>query len=369
MTAALFTPYQLGPIALPNRIVVSPMCQYSANDGCMSDWHLQHLMTLAMSGAALITIEATGVERRGRITHGCTGLYDDACEYAMARVLASARSVAPDGTKFSIQLAHAGRKASVHRPWAGGLTLRADEDPWQTISAVAEPHDKGWHVPKAVDKTDMEHVIAAFVAAAKRAMRLGFDAIELHMAHGYLMQQFLSPVSNRRTDQYGGGLECRMRFPLEIASAVRKAVSADYALGARLSGSDFMEGGWDVEDTVKLATQLSDRGFDFVCLSGGGPAGGHPHVAPGYQVPFAAAVKSANVKISTQAVGMIFEPEQANAIIENNDADMVAMARAFLDDPRWPWRAAAKLGAEIKRPPQYERVAPALWPGHETRRG
>jgi 2,4-dienoyl-CoA reductase-like NADH-dependent reductase (Old Yellow Enzyme family) len=367
MTAALFTPYRLGPIELPNRVVVAPMCQYSAADGCMTDWHLQHLMTLAMSGAGHVVVEATGVTRHGRITHGCTGIYSDACEYAMARALAAARSVAAPGTSFGIQLGHAGRKASSQRPWEGGRALGPDQDPWQTLGPVAEPHDAGWHVPKQMDEADMAAVIDAFVAAAKRSLRLGFESIELHMAHGYLLQQFLSPVSNTRTDSCGGSLENRMRFPLRIATAARAVVPRHVALGARLSASDFAPGGWEIGDTIMLAERLAALGLDFVCLSGGGPAKMRPPVAPGYQVPFARAVKE-KVKIGVRAVGMIFEPQQANQIVAEGSADLVAMARAFLDDPRWVWRAADALGAEIKRPVQYERVAPALWPGHAERR-
>ena len=229
--SALFSPLALGPVSLPNRIVVAPMCQYSADDGSATDWHLQHWMTLAMSGAALVVVEATGVERRGRITHGCLGLYSDANERSIARALAAARAVALPGTRFGIQLAHAGRKASAQRPWEGGRALAPDQDPWPTVGPSALPFDSGWHTPEALDEAGLERVKAAFVAAAGRAVRLGFDAIELHMAHGYLLHSFLSPLSNRRDDRWGGDAERRRAFPLAVARAVRDAVPAGIALG------------------------------------------------------------------------------------------------------------------------------------------
>ncbi|HTO84971.1 MAG TPA: hypothetical protein VMQ73_22305, partial [Methylomirabilota bacterium] len=242
MRSTLFSPIQLGPLELPNRIVVSPMCQYSADDGCANPvWHRQHWAQLAMSGAALVVVEATGVERIGRITHGCLGIYSDASEAAMARELAAAKRLALPGTRFGIQLAHAGRKASAQVPWAGGKPLAPGEDPWPTVAPSAIPFDDGWPTPQALDDAGIARIREAFVAAARRALAVGFDEVELHMAHGYLLHAFLSPLSNRRTDGYGGTLADRMRLPLEIARAVRAALPSRMALGARITGTDWVD--------------------------------------------------------------------------------------------------------------------------------
>jgi 2,4-dienoyl-CoA reductase-like NADH-dependent reductase (Old Yellow Enzyme family) len=368
MTPALFSPLDLGPVRLPNRIAVSPMCQYSAVDGCMTDWHLQHLMTMAMSGAGLVVVEATAVERIGRITHGDMGLYSDDNERAMARVLAAARAVALPGTRFGIQLAHAGRKASARRPWEGGTALPPGEDPWQTVCASPIPLDDGWHTPAELDEAGIERVLGAFAQAAERAVRLGFDAIELHFAHGYLAHTFQSPLSNHRTDRWGGDRDGRMAFPLATARTVRAAVPAGVALGARITGTDWIEGGLQAEDAVALAAALKDIGLDFVCVSSGGVSlKARIPLGPGYQVPFAAKVK-AETGIVTRSVGLIADPHQANDIVAKGQADFVALARAMLDDPRWGWHAAEALGAECARPPQYERAKPALWPGAKIAR-
>lgn len=353
---ALFTPFALGPVQLANRIVVSPMCQYSADDGCASDWHLQHLPALGLGGAGLVMTEATHVERRGRITHGCLGLYTDANEAALGRVLGLARRVAPASTRFGIQLAHSGRKGSVTRPWQGGKPLPADQDPWQTEAPSALSFDPAWATPEALDDVGIERVIAAFVSAAQRAARLGFDVVELHGGHGYLLHQFLSPLSNQRTDQWGGSPGKRDRLMLSVAERVREALPAHVALGARISGTDWAEGGIVVDDAVRLATGLKSRGLVYVDVTGGFvvPPAGIPF-APGFQVPLAAQVRR-EVGIATRAVGGITDPAQANAIIENGEADMVALARAFLADPRWAWRAADALGADVTYPPQYLRA-------------
>jgi 2,4-dienoyl-CoA reductase-like NADH-dependent reductase (Old Yellow Enzyme family) len=363
MTPPLFSPLDLGPVRLPNRIAVSPMCQYSAADGCMTDWHLQHLMTMAMSGAGLVVVEATGVERIGRITHGCTGLYTDDNERAMARVLAAARAVALPGTRFGIQLAHAGRKASARRPWDGGAPLGPDEDPWQTVAPSPIPLDQGWHTPAELDEAGIERIRRAFVDTARRAVRLGFEVIELHMAHGYLLHAFQSPLANRREDRWGGDPERRMAFPLAVARAVREAVPDEIAVGARITGSDWVEGGLQVEDAVAFAAALKAIGFTHVCVSSGGISlKARIPLGPGYQVPFAARVKAAT-GIATRSVGLIADPHQANDIVARDEADFVALARGLLDNPRWPWHAAEALGVELARPPQYERAKPALWPG------
>lgn len=361
--SALFTALALGPRAAPNRIAVSPMCQYSAIGGMPSDWHVQNTMTLAISGAGLVMLEATAVEERGRITHGCLGIWSDAHRPAIAKVLAAARGVAPRGTLFGIQLAHAGRKASAQRPWDGGKPLGPNEQPWTTVAPSAIPFGEGWHVPEELSPAGIEAVRDAFVAAARRAVAAGFDVVELHGAHGYLLHQFLSPVSNTRTDAYGGA-SGRARFPLEVARAVREAVPTSVVLGARITASDWVEGGLGVEDAVRFARELEAEGFDYACVSSGAlvPTARIP-VAPGFQVPFAQAVKQ-GTGLKVRAVGMIVDAAQAEEVIANGRADMVALARAMIDDPRWPWHAAARLGAEVARPGPYARVTPALWPGY-----
>ena len=364
MSASLFTPIRLGPLELPNRIVVAPMCQYSADDGCANPvWHRQHWAQFAMSGAGLVVVEATGVERIGRITHTCLGLYSDACEAAMARELSAVRRLALPGTHFGIQLAHAGRKASAQRPWEGSKPLGPNEDPWPTVAPSAIPFDAGWHTPAALDDAGLARVRDAFVAAARRAVAIGFDEVELHMAHGYLLHEFLSPICNRRSDRYGGSLENRLRFPLDVARAVRAAVPDRVALGARITGTDWVDGGWTVEDAIVLASELHSIGVDFACVSSGGARGGIAvPVEPGYQVPLAARVRQGS-GLATRAVGMIVDAQQADRIVAAGQADQVAIARALLDNPRWVWHAADRLGAKISYPPQYARVAAALWPG------
>jgi 2,4-dienoyl-CoA reductase-like NADH-dependent reductase (Old Yellow Enzyme family) len=362
--STLFSPFALGPVELPNRIVVAPMCQYAAHDGTPGPWHLPHYLQLAMGGAGLVVFEATHVERPGRITHGCLGLYEDAHEIALTQLLAQLRQVAPPGTRFGIQLAHAGRKASAARPWEGGKALGPAQDPWQTVAPSALPFADGWHTPAALDAAGLERVRNAFVRAAERAVRIGFDVVELHAAHGYLLHAFHSPLSNHRTDAYGGSAEARMRFPLEVAAAVRAALPPHVAMGARITGSDYAEGGLTVDDAVALAAALKAAGAVFVCVSGGGNvARPDVHPAAGYQVPLAARVRS-DAAIATRAVGLIVDPVQAERIVATGDADLVALARAFLDNPRWGWHAAQALGAPpVPVPPQYARVAPALWPG------
>jgi len=368
-TPHLFTPLAIGPVTAPNRIAVAPMCQYTADDGSMTDWHLQHVMNLAMSGAGLVMVEATGVERKGRITHGCVGLYSDANERAMAQVLAASRAVALPGTLFGIQLGHAGRKASAQRPWEGGGSLQAEQDPWQTVSASAKPFGPNWHTPDALDDAGIEHCVAAFVQAAKRSVRLGFNVIELHMTHGYLVHQFLSPLSNTRTDQWGGTHEKRMAFALHVMDAVKAAVPDTIAVGVRIAGSDWVDGGVTIDDAIQLTAALKAKGAAYACVSSGGldPAA-RVKVGPGYQVDFADAIKK-KTGIVTRAVGMIVSPEQAEQILADGKADQIALARAFLDNPRWGWHAADALGVDLPRPPQYDRARKALWPGEALKRG
>jgi 2,4-dienoyl-CoA reductase-like NADH-dependent reductase (Old Yellow Enzyme family) len=358
MEPKLFSPLQIGGITLPNRIVVSPMCQYSADDGCMNDWHFVHLGHLAYSGAGLLMVEATHVTREGRITHGCTGLYSEHNEATMVRVIAHCRRVSKN--PIGIQIGHAGRKASSQVPWEGRDYLRADQSPWPTVAPSPLPFGEGWHTPRELSSGEIQQLVEAFAASAARAKRIGFDALELHSAHGYLLHQFLSPLSNRRSDEYGRE---RMKFPLEVARAVREVWPKDRALGARISGNDWLEGGLGPDDAVAYARELERAGFDYVCVSSGGLLShARLNLAPGYQVPFAHEVKKKS-SLLVRAVGMIAHPEQAEAIIAEGKADMVAMARAFLDNPRWVWHAAERYGIKLDYPPQYVRARHDAWPG------
>ena len=356
-TPALFQPITVGGLALANRIVIAPMCQYSAEDGCMTGWHAQHLGMLAQSGAGLLTIEAAAVLPEGRITYADVGLYDDASEAAMARTLTGIRrwSAMP----IALQLAHAGRKASTDLPWAGGAQIAPDAPHgWQTVAPSALPFDAGQDAPVALTTAAMAAIRDAFADAAVRAARIGIDAVQLHGAHGYLLHSFLSPLSNRRDDAYGGTLDNRMRFPLEVFDAVRAAFPAYRPVTMRVSAEDWVAGGWDVTQTIAFARALEARGCAAIHVSSGGldPAQAIP-VGPNYQVPLARAVRQA-VGIPVVAVGLITEPEQAEAIVATGDADMIALARTILYDPRWPWHAAAALGASVSAADQYLRCQP-----------
>ncbi|SLJ90470.1 NADH:flavin oxidoreductase/NADH oxidase [Novosphingobium mathurense] len=355
--AKLFEPIQVGKLTLANRIVIAPMCQYSAQDGRMTDWHTIHLGTLAQSGAGILTIEAAAVAPEGRITYADVGLWDDETEAAMGKVLESVRRWSD--MPIALQLAHAGRKASTTRPWDGGAQIApGEENGWQTVSASAAPFQTHENPPEALDAAGLARIRDAFADSARRAARLGMDAIQIHAAHGYLLHQFLSPLSNRREDEYGGSLENRLRFPLEVYDAVRAAFPADKPVTVRVSGTDWVDGGWDVEQTIAFARALEARGCDAIHVSSGGL---HPDqkipVGPNYQVPLARKVKE-SVSMPVIAVGLITEPEQAEAIVATGDADMIAIARTVLYDPRWPWHAAAKLGARVKVSPQYLRCQP-----------
>ena len=354
----LFTPIQVGGITLPNRIAVSPMCQYSADDGSMNDWHLAHLASMALSGAGLVTVEATGVTREGRISHGCTGLYSDNNEATMKRVVDACRRLTR--AAIGVQLAHAGRKASAQVPWKGGKALGPDESPWRTVAPSAIPFGEGWHVPHEMTVAELSALRDSFVQAAERALRAGFDLVELHAAHGYLMHEFLSPLSNQRKDAYGTD---RMKFPLEVARALRDAWPRDRALAARISGSDWTEGGFPIEGTVAFARELKKIGFDFVCVSSAALVPQQKmKVEPGYNVPFAARVRK-DSGIATRVGGMIVDPLYAEELLKSGAADMISLARALLDNPRWVWHAAERFGVKIDYPPQYARVHSSLWPG------
>ncbi|WP_271300328.1 NADH:flavin oxidoreductase/NADH oxidase [Sphingomonas sp. CV7422] len=356
-TPALFQPITVGALTMRNRIVIAPMCQYSAEQGRMTDWHLIHLGHLALSGAGLLTIEASAVTPEGRITFGDVGLYDDATEAAMARVLESMRR--HSDMPIAIQLAHAGRKASTDLPWRGGKQIAPDHaDGWQTVAPSPAPFAEGENPPHALSVAEIEALVAAFAESARRAARLGIDAVQLHGAHGYLLHQFLSPLSNRRTDEYGGSLDNRMRFPLAVFDAVRAAFPAERPVTMRVSGTDWVEGGWDAEQTVAFARALEARGCAAIHVSSGGldPRQQIP-TGPSYQVPLARAVKQ-GCGLPVVAVGLITDYEQAEAIVGTGDADMIALARTILYEPRWPWHAAAHLGAHVKAPDQYLRSQP-----------
>lgn len=357
MGSKLFSPIDLRDLALANRIVVSPMCQYSASEGSATDWHLMHLGQFALSGVGLLIVEMTNVEARGRISPYCMGLYNDDNERALTRVIEFCRKVGQ--AKLGVQLAHAGRKASTRPPWQAREPILPDAGGWQTVAPSAIPVAAGAPAPKALTREEIAALVQAFAQAAERAQRIGFDAIELHSAHGYLLHEFLSPVSNRRQDEYGGSRENRMRFPLEVFDAVRAVWPAEKPLGVRLSAIDWIEGGWTLDDTIAYVKALQARGCDWIDASSGGIVPTERiSVGPGYQLPFAERIR-AETGITTIAIGMITKPRQAEDIIATGKADMVAMARGMLYDPRWAWHAAAELGAEAWYPNQYLRCRPS----------
>lgn len=366
MSSELFTPITLRGLTLPNRIVIAPMCQYSADDGSATDWHMMHLGGLAISGAGLLMIEATAVERPGRITHGCLGLYSDSNELALAHVLAACRRLG--NTPIGIQLGHAGRKASAQRPWEGGGSLKPEQDSWPTVAPSEIPLDVNWQRPREATGADLARIQGAFVEATRRALRLGLDLVEAHCAHGYLLHTFLSPLSNRRTDRYGGSVENRMRFPLEVIEAMRAVWPAEKPLGVRVSATDWLEHGFTIEDAVVFARAAKERGVDYICASSGGISlKASIPLGPGYQVALAQRIRR-EAGIATRAVGLIADPHQAERIVSSGEADMVAMARAFLDNPRWVWHAAEALGATAAYPLQYARARADAWPGAKIAR-
>jgi 2,4-dienoyl-CoA reductase-like NADH-dependent reductase (Old Yellow Enzyme family) len=355
----LFSEYQLqspqGPLRLPNRVVVAPMCQYSAHEGEASDWHLMHWGNLLNSGAGLFMIEATAVSPEGRITPYCLGLWDQKTQTALEDKLVRARKLAPQTSVF-IQLAHAGRKASSAAPWQGGQILPSENGGWETQAPSAIPQLEGERAPHQLSTAEMQAIIQNFVESAHRAKKIGIDGIELHAAHGYLLHQFLSPIANQRQDQYGGSLENRMRFMLELFSAVRKEWGG--VLGVRLSASDWLEHGWGLPDSVELTLRLKQLGCDYIHVSSGGISPKQQiKLGPNYQVPFAKEIKQ-KTGMTTMAVGLITEPLQAEEILQNQEADLIALARAFLYKPRWGWEAAAALQGHVSASPQYWRCLP-----------
>lgn len=357
-SSLLFTPYRLRQLDLANRIVVSPMAQYSADKaGRAGDWHLMHVGNLAVSGAALVILEATAVEPRGRVSPFCLGLWADDQMEGLRRIVEFCR--AHSRTKLGIQLAHAGRKASVQPPWLGGRGLSIDEGGWHLVGPCDTPYP-GRPFPEPLDDAGMKAMIRHYVEAAQRANQIGFDLIELHCAHGYLLNTFLSPLSNKRQDKYGGSLENRMRFPLEVFEAIRAVWPQEKPLGVRISATDWVHGGWDAEDSMTFAKALAARGCDYIAASSGGISPDQKIVVrPGYQVEYAAAVRK-GAAIPTIAVGHIWDPLLAEEVLRQGSADLIAIGRGMMYNPRWAWHAAEVMGAEAEYPPQYARSHPSM---------
>ena len=349
----LFSAFSLRGLEFRNRVFVSPMCQYSSREGLPNEWHMVHLGSRAVGGAGLVCAEATAVSPEGRISPGDTGLWSEAQARAFAPVAAFIKS---QGARAAIQLAHAGRKASTAAPWLGGKPLSEGEGGWQAVAPSAVPFGD-WPAPREMTREEIDATVAHFAAAARRALEAGFDVVELHMAHGYLLHEFLSPLSNRRGDEFGGSLANRARFPLLVAEAVRAVWPEGLPLFARISATDWADGGWDLEQSVQFSRWLKERGVDLVdCSSGGLVPGARIPVAPNYQVPFAEAIRR-EAGVATGAVGLITEPEQAEEIVASGRADAVFLARAELRDPYWPLHAARRLGAPAPWPIQYARAA------------
>ena len=359
MTSALFSPLTLRGLELPNRVVVSPMCQYMSQDGDANDWHLMHLGQFAMGAAGLLITEATHVSAAGRISYRCLGLYSDSNEATLARVIAFCRRYGV--AKLGIQLAHSGRKGSVHPPAQGGKPLGPGEQPWTTLAPSALAFGPGWHVPEALTRVGLAQVKQQYAEAARRAARIGFDLAELHIGHGYLLHEFLSPLSNQRDDEYGGSAANRMRFPLEVFEAVRAAWPGERPLGVRVSATDWVPGGWTPDETVQFALALKSLGCDFLDVTSGQlDARQQIPLAPGYNVPFSERVRKETGMV-TMAVGMITRAAQAEQIVAEGRADLVAIARAMMDDPRWAWHAARELGAQALYATNYQRCHPSIW--------
>jgi 2,4-dienoyl-CoA reductase-like NADH-dependent reductase (Old Yellow Enzyme family) len=357
----LFEPLILRTLTLANRIIVSPMCQYSSIDGLANDWHFVHLVSRAVGGAGLVFTEATAVTPAGRISPSDLGIWDDGHVGPLERIT---RAVKTQGSAAGIQLAHAGRKASTRRPWQGSGVVSEEDGGWQPLAPTDQPFAANYPTPRAMSMADIGMVVDAFRDAARRADRAGFDVVEIHAAHGYLIHEFLSPLSNTRTDDYGGSFDNRVRLCLEIADAVRAVWSEDRPVCLRLSCTDWADGGWDLDQSVELARRLRTHGVDFIdCSSGGNIDGAQIPLSPGYQVPFAERIRR-DAQIATGAVGLITSPAHADAIVREGRADSVLLARELLRDPYWPLRAARELGHAVPWPPQYLRAAP---PGTPSR--
>ncbi len=349
----LFEPLEIRSLRFRNRIFVSPMCQYSSDDGMPRDWHLVHLGSRAVGGAALVMVEATAVTPEGRISPYDSGIWSDSHAEAFQPITAFVKS---QGAAVGIQIAHAGRKASTDVPWRGGKPLSPEAGGWQPVAPSALPFAEGYAKPHELSEWEIDEVVGCFAEAARRAERAGFDVVEIHMAHGYLLHEFLSPLSNRRSDRYGGDLTGRLSVPLKVAAAVRETFPAHLPVFVRISSTDWVENGWDLEQSIVFARELKNAGIDLIdCSSGGNVAGASIPIAPGYQVPFAAAIRK-RAGIKTGAVGMITDPHQAEQLIAHGDADAVLLGRELLRDPYWPLRAARALGVDVSYPVQYERA-------------
>jgi 2,4-dienoyl-CoA reductase-like NADH-dependent reductase (Old Yellow Enzyme family) len=360
MASALFSPIKLRGLELANRIVVSPMCQYNSDNGTANDWHLMHLGQFSLGAGALVMTESTHVTPEGRISLKCAGMYSDENEAAMKRVIDFCRKYGV--AKLGLQLGHAGRKGSTHPPAAGGKPLKPEEGAWETIAPSALPYAPGWHTPRAMTKTDIERVRNAFADSVKRALRIGYDLIEMHAGHGYLGHEFLSPLSNQRTDEYGGRLENRMRFPLETFAAMRAAWPSDKPMGVRISATDWVEGGWNPDESVVFAKELKKLGCDYVdCSSGALDPRQQLPLAPGYNVPFAERIRR-EASIPTITVGLITSARQCEEIVASGKADFVCLARGAMWNPRFAWHAAEELGAEAPYAPKYMACHPKLRP-------
>ncbi len=353
--ARLFSPFKLRGITFRNRIFVSPMCQYSAVEGVPNEWHMVHLGSRAVGGAALVMAEASAVSPEGRISPYDLGIWNDEQVQAFRPIV---RFIKAQGAVPAIQLAHAGRKASTAAPWNGGKPIPSGQGGWQPMAPSPLAFAEGYPVPHEMGGADIAHVVEQFAAAAQHALAAGFEAVEVHMAHGYLMHEFLSPLSNRRTDEYGGGLENRMRLPLQAAQAVREVWPAEWPVLVRVSATDWVEGGWDLPQSIELARRLKTVGIDLIdCSSGGNVMDARIPAGPGFQTPFATVIRQ-QAGIATGAVGFITEPAQAEQIVATELADVVLLAREFLRDPYWPLHAARELGVDIPWPPQYVRAKP-----------
>jgi len=355
--SALFSPLKLRELTFRNRVFVSPMCMYSSDDGLPNDWHRVHLGSRAVGGAGLVMVEASAVTPEGRITPWDSGIWSDAHAQAFAPIV---RFIKANGAVPGIQLAHAGRKASTNRPWLGGKPLAPDQGGWQVIGPSPVPFDEGHPTPRQMTPADIDHAVADFAAAAQRAVTAGFEVVEIHMAHGYLCHEFLSPLSNHRTDDFGGSLENRMRFPLRVAREVRATWPRHLPVFVRISATDWVPGAWDLPDSIELAKRLKDLSIDLIdCSSGGNAPRARIPQTPGYQVPFAQAIRR-DAALPTGAVGLITDAHQAEEVVSTGKADAVLLAREMLRDPYWPLHAATTLKADVKWPDQYARAKPAF---------
>ncbi len=354
---ALFSPFKLRELTLQNRIVVSPMCQYSAQDGCAQDWHLMHIGNLCSGKSGMVIIEMTNVSAVGRITPNCLGLYNDETQAALQKVVSFCKT--QTDSPIAVQLAHAGRKASTLPPWTGRASLAIDQGGWQPLAPSDVDFGDNDNLPRAMTLDEIAQLKTDFVNSTKRANEIGFDAIEVHAAHGYLLHQFLSPLTNLRDDQYGGSLENRMRLPLEIFAAMREVWPEEKPMGVRISATDWVDQGWDLSQSEVFAKELDKLNCDWLDVSSGGL---HPKqritTGPGYQLPFAEAIKK-HIDMPIMSVGEITQAQQANQIIQNGQADLVAIGRAMLYNPRWTWHAATELNVDLTYPNQYLRCRPA----------